>query len=83
MYLVSKNGITEKVIPFIDCTSDGTLNLVGTETSCTDVYMARSTIDNRLDTLDIGFPHSVCTSVGVRDLNAKGNALAANIALSH
>ena len=63
--------------------SDGTLNLVGTETSCTDVYMARSTIDNRLHALDIGLPHSVGTSVGVGNLNTKGNALAANIALCH
>ena len=63
--------------------SDGTLNLVGAETSCTDVYMARSTVDNRLDALHIGLPHSVGPSVGMGDLNAKGNALAANIALSH
>ena len=63
--------------------SDGTLNLVGTETSCTDVYMARSTVDNRLDAIHIGLPHSVGPSVGMGDLNAKGNALAANIALSH
>ena len=63
--------------------SDGTFNLVGTETSCTDVYMARSTVDNRLDALHIGLPHSVGPSVGMGDLNAKGNALAANIALSH
>ena len=63
--------------------SDGALDFVGTETSCTDVYMARSTIDNRLDALYIGLPHSVGPSVGMGDLNAKGNALAANIALSH
>ena len=45
--------------------------------------MARSTVDNRLNALDIGLPHSVGTSVGVGNLNTKGNALAANIALSH
>ena len=45
--------------------------------------MAGSTVDNRLDTLDIGLPHSVGTSVGMGDLDAKGHALAANIALSH
>ena len=62
---------------------DGTFNLVGTETSCTDVYMARSTVDNRLDTLDIRLPSSVGTSVGMGDLDTESNALAANIALSH
>ena len=63
--------------------SDGAFNLVGTETSCTNVYMARSTVDNRLDALDIGLPHSVGTSVGVGDLDTESHALAANIALSH
>ena len=65
-----------------DTLLDGTFNLVGTETSCTNVYMARSTIDNRLYALDIGLPHSVGASVGVGNLNAESNALAANIALS-
>ena len=45
--------------------------------------MAGSTVNDRLDALDIGLPHSVRTSVGVGDLDTKGNALAANIALSH
>ena len=63
--------------------SDCTLNLVGTETSCTDVYMARSTVDNCLHALDIGLPHSVGTSVGMGNFDTESNALAANIALSH
>ena len=41
--------------------------------------MARSSVDNRLDTLNIGLPGTVGASVGVRDLNTKGNTLAANI----
>ena len=45
--------------------------------------MARTTVDNRLDALYIGLPHSVGTSVGMGDLDPKSNALAANIALSH
>ena len=63
--------------------SDGALHLVGAETSGTDVDMARSTVDDRLDTLDIGLPHSVGTSVGMGDLDTERNALAANIALCH
>ncbi len=62
--------------------SDGAFNLVGTETSCTNVYMARSTLDNRLDALDVGLPHSIGASVGVRDLDAERHTLAANITLS-
>ena len=62
---------------------DGAFNLVGTETSCTDVYMARSTIDNCLNAFYVGLPHSVCTSVGMRDLDAESHTLAADIALCH
>ena len=63
--------------------SDGPLNLVGTETSGTGVHMARSTVDNRLNTLNIGLPSTVRTSVGVGNLNAEGHALATKITLSH
>ena len=63
--------------------SDSALHLVGAETSGTDVDMARSTVDDRLDTLDIGLPHSVGTSVGMGHLDTERHALAANIALCH
>ena len=63
--------------------SDGPLNLVGTEASGTGVHMARSSVDNRLDSLHIGLPGTVGASVGVGDLNTKGNALATIITLSH
>ena len=43
--------------------------------------MARSTVNDRLDALDVGLPSSVGTSVGMGDLNAERNALAAEIAL--
>ena len=45
--------------------------------------MARSTVNNRLDALDVGLPHPIGTSVGVGNLNSERNTLAANIALSH
>ena len=63
--------------------SDGTFNLVRTEASGTGVHMARSTVDNRLNTLDIGLPSTVGTSVGVGNLNAEGHALTTKITLSH
>ena len=63
----------------LDCTG----HIAGAETPCTDVYMARSTIDNCLNTLHIGLPSLVGTSVRVGDLNTKGNALAAKITFSH
>ena len=45
--------------------------------------MARSTVDNRLDTLHIGLPGTVGTSVGVGNLDTKGNALTTIITLRH
>jgi hypothetical protein len=75
---------SQKVTPvLIAGISDGPLNLVGTEASGTSVHMARSTIDNRLDALDVGLPGTVGTSVGVGNLNAEGHALATIITLSH
>ena len=62
---------------------DSALNLVGTEASGTSVHMARSTIHNGLNPLYIGLPGPIGTSVGVGDLNTKGNALATIITLRH
>ena len=45
--------------------------------------MARSTVDNRLDTLDVGLPGTVGTSVGVGDLDTESHALATVITLRH
>ena len=66
-----------------ECISDSPLNLVGTEASGTSIHMARSTVNNSLNALDVGLPGSVGTSVRVGDLNTKGNALATIITLSH
>ena len=63
--------------------SDGPLDLVGTEASGTCVHMARGTVYNGLDPLDIGFPGTIGTSVGVGNLNTKGNTLATKITLRH
>ena len=63
--------------------SDSPLDLVGTEASGTGVHMARSPVDNRLDALYIGLPSTVGASVGVGNLNTKGNALATIITLRH
>ena len=63
--------------------SDSALNLVGAEASGTSVHMAGSTVNDSLDALDVGLPCTVGTSVGVRNLDTKGHALAAKITLSH
>ena len=62
---------------------DGPFDLVGTEASGTSVHMARSTVHNSLDPLNIGLPGTVGTSVRVGHLDTKGNALATIITLRH
>ena len=80
----TKSGISRrKCRYFCRYGSHCPLNLVGTEASGTSVHMARSTVDNRLDTLDIGLDSTVGTSVGVGDLDTKGNALTTIITLRH
>ena len=63
--------------------SDGALNLVRTQASCTDIHMARSTVNDCLDTFDVGLPCTVRTSVRMGDLDTECYALAADIAFCH
>ena len=62
---------------------DSSLDLVGTEASGTSIHMARSTANNGLNPLHVGLPCPVGTSVGVGNLDTKGNALATIITLCH
>ena len=79
----NKSGIAEAMPQFHAGELDSPFNLLGTEASGTCVHMARSTIDNGLDPLYIGLPGPIGTSVGVGNLNTKGNALATIITLRH
>ena len=58
-------------------------DLTGTHTPGTNIHMAGGTIDNCLNTLHIGLPGTIGTPMRVRDLDTKGNALVAKLALSH
>ena len=63
--------------------SDRSGNLAGAHAPGADIYVARGTIHDRLDTFHVGLPGTVGTPVRVRDLNTKGHAFAAILALSH
>ena len=63
--------------------SDSAGDFAGTQASGTNIDMAGSTIDNRLYTLDVGLPHPVRASVGVGNLDTKGNALVTELTFSH
>ncbi len=45
--------------------------------------MAGAAVDDCLHTLHIGLPSAIRAPMGVRDLNAEGNALVAELAFSH
>ena len=45
--------------------------------------MARRTIDQSLHALDVGLPGTIGTTMRVGNLDTKGNALIAELALSH
>ena len=47
------------------------------------MHMARSTVNNSLNALDVGLHRTIGTSVGVRDIDTESHALAADIALCH
>ena len=63
--------------------SDGALDLIGAEASGTSIHMAGSSVHDSLHALDVGLPCPIGTSVGVRNLDTKGNTLTTKIALSH
>ena len=58
-----------------------TLDLAGAQASGANVHMTRSSLHNRFYTLYVRLPCSVRPSVGVRNLDAKRDTLAAKIAL--
>ena len=47
------------------------------------MHMARSTVNNSLNALDVGLHRTIGTSMGVRNIVTESHALAADIALCH
>ena len=45
--------------------------------------MAGRIVDDCLNALDVGLPHTIGTSVGVGNSDTKGHALVAKLTLSH
>ena len=60
-----------------------TLYLAGAQASGANIDVAGRTLHDRLDALDIGLPCTVGTTVRVRDLDTKCDALAADFAFCH
>ena len=60
-----------------------TLYLAGAQASGANIDVAGRTLHDRLDALDIGLPCTIGTTVRVRDLDTKCDALAADFAFCH
>ena len=60
-----------------------TLYLAGAQASGANINVAGRTLHDRFHALDIGLPSTVGTTVRVRDLNTKRDALAADFAFCH
>ena len=70
-------GITS--VPRLDSAG----NFAGTQTPGTNVHMAGGITNDCLNTLDVGLPHTIGTSVRVGNSDTKGHALVAKLTLSH
>jgi len=69
---------------FCSCyVSDRAGNFTGTQAPGTNIHMARRTIDQSLHALDVGLPGTIGTTMRVGNLDTKGHALIAELALSH
>ena len=81
--VAGKKEIPDKRSGIVFVQLDRSGDLTGTHTPGTNIHMAGGTIDNCLNTLHIGLPGTIGTPMRVRDLDTKGNALVAKLALSH
>ena len=63
--------------------ADRAFYLTGAQTSGANINVAGCTLHDCLNALDIGLPGAVGTTVRVRNLNTKADALAANFAFCH
>lgn len=58
-------------------------DLARPQTACAYIHMPGGAVDNRLDALDIRFPHPVGTPVGVGYFNTKRYTLVTKFTLRH
>ena len=58
-------------------------DLAGAEAAGAHIDVLGRAVHHSLDALDVGLPCAVGASVGVRDLDAKGNTLVTELTFSH
>ena len=63
--------------------SDRAGNFTGTQAPGTNIHMARRTIDQSLNALDVGLPGTIGTTVRVGNSDTERNTLVAKLALCH
>ena len=63
--------------------SHSTGDLAAAEAAGAHINVLRGTVDDGLDALNVGLPHTVGATVGVAHLDTESNALFAEFALCH
>ena len=63
--------------------SKRTLHLTGTQAAGAHVDVLGSAVNDRLHAADVGLPGTVAPTMGVGNLDTKGNALTTTITLCH
>ena len=61
----------------------GALDFAASQAAGASVNMGRRTVDDRLDTLYVGLPHTVRAPVGVADLDAESHTFSADFTFCH
>ncbi len=69
--------------PFSETSLDSASHFAGTQATGAGVHALGSAVDDSLNTLDVGLPSPVGTTMGVGNLDAKGHVLAAEITFCH
>ena len=63
--------------------SDGPRDLAAAQAAGARINVLRGTVDDGLDALDVGLPHTVGTTMRVAHLDTEGNALVTELTLRH
>ena len=63
--------------------SDSALNLAAAQAASANIDVLGGAVDNSLNTLHVGLPHTVGTPMGVADLDAESHTFSANLTFCH
>ena len=81
--MYNSKAISEEIAFELNFELNSSLNLVGAQAGCANIHMFYVAVVHNLNPSYVGLPSSVCTSVGVGNLDTEGYAFSANFTFSH